>query len=88
LPTLGFGELLFFDSVFGVMDRTFPAFVSEPCEGKISPHSCFKTGLKQKETRKSRAGDELSREFPLTFYPVFLLLIRSSLYKSCASSSL
>jgi hypothetical protein len=37
-----------FGSTVGVIDRTFPAFESAPCEGIISPLSNYKRNSKQK----------------------------------------
>jgi hypothetical protein len=65
LLTLGPDDPFFFDSIFGVIDRTFPALDRDPCEGMISPHLCSK-GVKTKRNHKTR----WNFQFPFILIPL------------------
>jgi hypothetical protein len=65
LLTLGPDDPFFFDSIFGVIDRTFPALDRDPCEGIISPHLCSK-GVKTKRNHKTR----WNFQFPFILIPL------------------
>lgn len=72
---LGPEELFCSDSVFGVVDLTFPALDRAPCEGRVSPPedhivnltmSEFRCFIKVKKNEKTKVTDEINTYFDPT----------------------